>query len=302
VLVDGALDDRDAGILQTRKSTFIVNWFTSLAWENLMTSQENTTHAKAFRESTAVERAEWKRRQSRLSDEIRQRELGCWSIRSTDGGASWSSRINTIVYSPHGPCELSDGRLLYVGNKGVFNYRDDTDVANYCHELGAAESTDDGQSWQLIGDIFAMPGHSVNRYHELHAVQAANGDVIAHIRNHAEPHKHETLQTESQDGGKTWSTPHPIGIWGFPAFLLRANDDRLITTAGHRREPKGNRIAISEDNGKSWSQAMPINTDSDGDFGYPSTVEMSPGLFLSLWYDQLNSAQASLRLARWRLD
>ena len=32
VLVDSMLEDRDAGILQTRKNTLIVNWFTTLAW------------------------------------------------------------------------------------------------------------------------------------------------------------------------------------------------------------------------------------------------------------------------------
>ena len=297
VLVDGALDDRDAGILQTTKSTFIVNWFSSLTWEQVMANQPNT-----FKSFSEAEQAEWKRRQAGLTDDIRQNELGVWSIRSTDGGASWSNKIDTVVGSPHGPCELADGRLLYVGKKGAANFKDGRSGSAYCNELGAAESTDDGQSWQLIGDISAMPGHDISNYHELHAVQAANGDIIAHIRNHDEPHQYETLQTESSDGGKTWSTPHPIGIWGYPAYLLHASDDRLITTVGYRREPKGNQMAISEDNGKSWSKGMPINIDSDGDFGYPSTVELSPGRFLSLWYDKLNSDQAYLRLARWRLD
>ncbi|MEO6906804.1 MAG: sialidase family protein [Abditibacteriaceae bacterium] len=307
ILVDGVLDDRDAGILQTSKSTFIVNWFSSFLWESVM-----VTEADAFKNYPEAEQAEWERRHARLTDEIRQNELGVWSIRSTDGGASWSNKIDTVVGSPHGPCELSDGRLLYVGKKGAANFRDGDNGSAYCDELGVAESTDDGQSWKLIGDIPTMPEHDITSYHELHATQAANGDIIAHIRNHDEPHQYETLQTESQDGGKTWSTPHPIGIWGYPAFLLRASDDRLITSVGYRRNPKGNQIAISEDNGRSWSKSMPINTDSDGDFvipsdsdgdfGYPSTVELSPGCFLTLWYDKLNSDQGYLRLARWRLD
>ena len=297
VLVDGALDDRDAGILQTAKSTFVVNWFTSLTWEWVMAN-----HPDTFSSFSQSEQAEWRRRQARLTDEIRQQELGVWCIRSTDSGASWSDKIDTVVGSPHGPCELSDGRLLYVGKKGATNFRDGRVGGAYTAELGAAESTDDGQSWQLIGDIPAMDGHDVGQYHELHAIQAANGDIIAHIRNHNEVHQYETLQTESQDGGKSWSTPHPIGVWGYPAFLLKASNGLLITTVGYRRDPKGNQISISEDNGKSWSKGMPINIDSDGDFGYPSTVELSPGCFLSLWYDKLNSDQAHLRLARWRLD
>jgi photosystem II stability/assembly factor-like uncharacterized protein len=164
-----------------------------------------------------------------------------------------------------------------------------------------AHSTDDGQSWQLLAEIAPLSGHSAAEYHELHAVQAADGTIIAHIRNHNELHHCETLQTESRDGGHTWSTPRSIGLWGFPAFLLRAADGRLISIVGHRREPHGNRIAISEDNGKSWSESQPINTDSAGDFGYPSTIEITPGRFLSLWYDSKDGPQTCLRLARWSL-
>ena len=296
VLVDGAVDDRDAGILQTRKSTFIVNWFSSLTWERVMESQPDSFHS-----FPPEEQAEWKRRQALLNDDIRQQELGAWCIRSTDGGASWSGKIPSVVGSPHGPCELSDGRLLYVGKKATDDFRKGAAGGAYIPELGAAESIDDGQSWQLISDIATLPEHDGTKYHELHTVEAANGDIIAHIRNHGEPHQYEVLQIESKDGGHSWSAPHPIGMWGFPAFLIRASDGRLITTAGHRREPKGNQIAVSEDNGKTWSEQMPVNTDSDGDFGYPSTVELSPGTFLSLWYDKLNREQAYLRLAKWRL-
>lgn len=297
VLVDGALDDRDAGILQARKGTLVVNWFSSLTWEMVMEHQ-----TPVFQGFPEAEQAEWERRHAALTDEIRQQELGAWTIRSTDGGGSWSGKIPSMIGSPHGPCELSDGRLLYVGKKTADNFRSGHQSGPYSQGLGAAESTDDGQSWQLIGDIPSLPGHEMEKYHELHAVQAANGDIIAHIRNHDEPHQHEVLQTESKDGGHTWSVPHSTGIWGFPAFLIRTSDDRLITTIGHRRAPNGNQIAVSENNGQSWSPAMPINTDSAGDFGYPSTVELSPGLFLSLWYDKLDREQAYLRLARWRLD
>jgi hypothetical protein len=296
VLVDGALDDRDAGVLQTEKKTLIVNWFSSLTWELVMKTQPD-----AFAQFSKSEQAEWQRRHALLTDAVRQSELGVWCIRSTDGGASWSQKIPTQVGSPHGPCRLSDGRLLYVGKKVAENFATAASGAAYSAELGAAESTDDGQSWRVIGDIPILPGHAAGAYHELHAVQAANGDIIAHIRNHNELHRHETLQTESRDGGRTWSTPHPIGVWGFPAFLLKASDGRLITTVGHRRAPNGNQIAVSEDNGQSWSRAEPINTDSGGDFGYPSTVELAPGTFLSLWYDRQERKQAFLRLARWRL-
>lgn len=281
VLVDGPTDDRDAGVVETKEKTLLINWLTSLEWEHIIRSEPERFEAApkghwAYSES---EKAEWLRRHARLTDDVRQRELGSWCIRSEDGGNTWSPKIPTLVNSPHGPCQLSDGRLLYVGVQTVNNFADSGIGYPFKPVISAAESRDDGRSWQLIGDIQPMPGHDAGEYHELHAVEAANGDIIAHIRNHNETHHYETLQTESHDGGRTWSTPHPIGIWGFPAFLLRATDGCLITTVGHRREPFGNQIAISEDNGKSWSDPMPINTNSIGDFGYPSTIEFAPKAF-----------------------
>jgi sialidase-1 len=265
VLVDGILDDRDAGILQTNNGTLIVNWFSSLTWERIMSDT-----ASAYQGYPEDEKQEWQRRSALLTDEVRQAELGVWCIRSTDGGATWSPKIPTQTA--------------------------------YNVEMVTAESTDDGQSWQVIGDIPIHPEHESDGYHELHAVEAADGTIISHIRNHNELHHYETLQTESHDGGRTWTMPHSIGLWGYPAFLLRTSDGRLITTVGHRRDPLGNQISLSEDNGQSWSPALPINTDSQGDFGYPSTVELSPGRFLSLWYDKQNGERTSLRLARWTIS
>ena len=40
IIVNGPLDDRDAGILQTSKGTVLVNWFTSLAWMDTLKAHE----------------------------------------------------------------------------------------------------------------------------------------------------------------------------------------------------------------------------------------------------------------------
>jgi hypothetical protein len=76
--------------------------------------------------------------------------------------------------------------------------------------------------------------------------------LIAHIRNHNTPNDRETLQSESTDGGKTWSTPRPIGVWGLPSHLLRLADGRLVMTYGYRRDPRGNHARVSRDHGLTW--------------------------------------------------
>ena len=141
-------------------------------------------------------------------------------------------------------------------------------------------------------------------YHELHAVEAADGTLIAQIRNHNEANKGETLQTESKDGGKTWSEPHSIGVWGLPSHLLRLRDGRLVMTYGHRRKPYGNQARISSDNGQTWSEAMILSGDGiGGDLGYPSTVELADGTLLSVWYETMKEPKlAVLRQATWRVE
>ena len=279
-ILDGPIDDRDAGVLETAKGTLLVTTFTSLAYANLLPKDGN--------------KPGWFAAHNRITDEQRKAELGQWMVRSTDGGITWSERYPTIVNSPHGPTQLSDGRLLYAGKK----------LWSEGKEIGVCESHDDGKSWQWLAPIPTRDGDRHQDYHELHAVEAANGHVIVHIRNHNKTHSRETLQCESHDGGKTWSPPHPIGVWGLPSFLTRLRDDRLLMSYGHRRKPFGNQARVSEDHGKTWSPPLTISGDgSSGDLGYPSTVELDDATLLTVWYEKMAGSKfAVLRQTRWKLE
>lgn len=277
-LIDGPIDDRDAGILETKKGTLLVTTFTSLAYE---TSLNDT-------------KKNWLAVHNRISEEERQAELGQWMIRSTDGGITWSERYSSIVNSPHGPIQLSDGRLIYAGKK----------LWTGDKENGVCVSEDDGQTWKWLADIPTREGDKHHDYHELHAVEAEDGRIIVHIRNHNKQHSRETLQSESKDGGKTWSMPRSIGVWGLPSFLSKLSDGRLLMTYGHRRPPFGNQARVSEDNGETWSDPIIISGDgAGGDLGYPSTVQLKDSSLVTVWYEKLADApRAVLRQARWELE
>jgi hypothetical protein len=285
VVLDGAIDDRDAGVLETCSGAILITSFSSLAFEPVLKQGEE--------QGWPAERLDrWRAARDRLPQEARQKELGCWAVRSTDGGLSWSARIDTGVNSPHGPVQLADGRLLYMGKELWTSGR-----------IGAAESTDDGRTWKWIAEVPARQGDDPKEYHELHAVQTGDGRIVAQIRNHNPANGGETLQTESADGGKTWSAPRAIGVWGLPSHLLRLRDGRLLMSTGHRRPPFGNQARVSADHGRTWSEPIVLSGDgAGGDLGYPSTAELDDGTLVTVWYEKLKSSEfAVLRQVRWRL-
>jgi Neuraminidase (sialidase) len=280
VLLDTAIDDRDAGICETAKGTLLVTTFTSLAYEAQLASHP-----------------EWNALHIRVSAEQRKALLDCWMLRSTDG-ITWSAPYRVPLNSPHGPIVCRDGRLLYAGKKlwagGLEPGKRD--------RIGVCESKDDGLTWRWLADLPTRAGDRFEDYHELHAVEAADGRIIVHIRNHNPNNKGETLQCESTDGGRRFSPPRSIGVWGLPSHLLRLRDGRLIMTYGYRRAPQGNLARVSSDHGRTWSEPIVLSDDGDGDIGYPSTVELANGELLTVWYEKMKEhPKAVLRQARWTL-
>lgn len=290
VLLDGAIDDRDAGILETAKGTLLVTTFSSLAYEDslkaALSKKQGTPGAWDEKRLAA-----WHAVNDRLSPAHRKAELNQWMLRSEDGGISWFKPYPSTVNSPHGPFEISDGRLLYAGKELWTGQR----------RVGVCQSADDGKSWAWLANIPTRDGDDAANYHELHGVEAPSGRLVVHIRNHNSPNQGETLQSESSDGGRTWSVPHSIVVWGLPSFLLRLRDGRLLMTYGHRRPPFGNQARISSDEGVSWSPAMVVSSDgASGDLGYPSTVELGDGTLVTVWYEKLEgNPHAVLRQAHW---
>ena len=287
VVMDGGIDDRDAGVLETSSGAMLVTSFTSNAYEPMLAAAEAKPGSW---DEKRLER--WQATHNRLSRPARKASLGVWMIRSTNGGITWSGRYRSVLNSPHGPIELSDGRIFYAGKQ---LWKGD--------KVGFAQSVDDGQTWKYLTDLPVRDGDDKASYHELNAIECESGRIVVHIRNHNKKNNGETLQSHSTDGGKTWSTPRSIGVWGLPSHLHRLGDGRLLMSYGHRRKPLGNQARVSSDEGKTWSEAMVISGDGpSGDLGYPSTVEFADGSLLSVWYERLaSSPYAVLRQADWMI-
>ena len=319
VLIDGPIDDRDAGVVETAEGSLLVTTFTSIGYADILArAEELESQGKPHWTREKLER--WQAIHRRITPAEREIELGSWMIRSTDGGRSWSAPYRCPVNSPHGPIQLSDGRLLYPGK--IFWYGPSGQSKG---RIGVCESTDDGQSWRWLAEIPTREGDDLDGYHELHGVETTEGTLVAHIRNHNTANERETLQSRSTDGGKTWSVPRALGVWGLPSLLLKLRDGRLVMSYGYRRPPYGNQARVSEDHGRTWSGAITISGDGiSSDLGYPSTVELNDGSLLTAWYEVMDNPVpktppsqervqrhlemasrpdlAVLRQARWTLD
>lgn len=274
------LDDRDAGIIETKLGTWVISWFTSLAFDS---------------EQRYAEHPEWKRHNDKLSDETKDKWLGNWIRRSTDKGKSWEDPIKQLVTAPHGPIELKDGRLLYVGTANI----------NGEKKLAVEESKNDGVSWQLLSTITISESDLMPSYSEPHVVEMQDGKLLAMFRyNPDDKTKAFLRQSESYDGGKTWTTTHKTKIWGYPPHLLLLNNGWLLVSYGVRKIPYSERACISKDGGKTWDieNEIVLSLSESGDLGYPASVQLDDGSILTIYYQiDKEGEKTSLMQTHWKL-
>lgn len=278
------IDDRDAGILVCKSGTIVISWFTSLAFE--------TYDCRKMYGDEMVDA--WKPHIAKITDEDRKKQLGHWVRRSTDGGKTWLPKQKIEGTAPHGPLQLEEGRLIFLGNTTVDGKR----------AVVAEESTDDGATWKVIGRV-SFPDYGNAYWGEPHLAETTKGRLVAHFRHNKGAHRGYLFQSESEDGGHTWTLAHKLPIWGFPPHLIRLRDGRLLTTYGHRKKPYGQRACLSDDGGRTWNVDKEIilrDDASNGDLGYPSTVELDGGQMLTVYYQSTKRGEKTCLMAtRWRL-
>ncbi len=296
VIQNSAIDDRDAGIVNLGGKKVLVSWFRSdtrqYANASWLPDEERRTWTAIF--------AMWK-------DEEVSRLVGSWVAVSEDGGSTWSEALPVPVSAPHGPIRLQSGELLYLG-KDFWTGGD----AKRRRGIQAARSGDNGRSWSVLGEVQLHPLTEAANYHEPHLVELPSGRLIGIIRiqSHAGAELTESgiptfsmMQTESDDGGKSWTAARPLGFHGSPPHLMRHSSGVLVLTYGYRQAPFGQRVAFSHDDGGSWDHDWILRDDGpDSDLGYPSTVELGDGSLISVYYQKAAAGEkCSLLYSRWSL-
>lgn len=214
--------------------------------------------------------------------------LGAYVTFSADNGYHWETQhinvgrppgIGAWVSTTDAVLELPSGELLIpvYENNSIAGERGG-------HRAFVLKSEDGGRNWQSWGLIGYDPFGN-HHFEEPTLAYLPSGKLVCILRE--DKLKECAWQADSWDGGKTWSIPRRLPIWGHPQHLLLLQSGRLLMTYGYRRPPYGIRACLSADDGVSWDLQHELVLRSDGlhaDLGYPSSVQLKDGQILTVYY------------------
>lgn len=277
---DTPLDDRDGGICTFGESGVIVTSFNNTAAFQRSRAKSPDPYRDAYIDSiTPADEEAYYAAAYRVS---------------FDNGVTFGPIRRVPIVAPHGPIELRDGSILMVGHS--FGKADHFSIEAY--RLGL-----DGQVTHL--STIPLP-QSDRLFCEPHCIELADGTVLCHIRVQQDGYKLFTLyEARSHDGGRTWTEPRQFldDTAGAPSHLMYLKDGTLVCSYGRRNEPYDIRVIASKDDGKTWSSPATLyTTPHSRDLGYPSTVELTNGELLTVFYAHPTpDAPAQILSQKWKI-
>ena len=234
--------------------------------------------------------------------------LQMWCVRSTDGGKTWQNPQRLI----DGYCGAAIGGICLNDNRLVIPLQD-LRYEPPRHVTVVFSSDDGGRSWYQSDDL-DIGGHGIeDGSFEPTVAERQDRSLLMFLRTTRDA----IWQTQSTDGGRSWTSPKPAGIAASnsPSFLLRLHSGRLALvwnpvnpTDGRdwprRIKPRYAKqpdsvyreellFALSDDDGATWTEPVVIAKQPGARLRYAYMLELQPGeIRLALrgaWY-QLNEA------------
>jgi len=272
-IIDTVLDDRDGGLCPFGKSGLIL---TSFCGPSAIVRKYTKEHKDVAGEAT---QAYIRAYLDTITEEREKEAIGASFRISMDYGVTFGKRIKSPVSSPHGPIELQNGEILWVGTA---NFREDQielwhNEAHIIHPDGSMQKVGD------IEDVY-VDGEK-QEFFEPYAMQLSDGTIICHLREN----KLFTLwQTVSTDCGRTWTKPTRIleDYGGAPSHILEHTSGMLICSYGYRGgNPHGMKVMFSKDRGETWDTGYFLYENYvSPDLAYPTTLELKNGNLLTVFY------------------
>ena len=269
-VIDTPLDDRDSGVVPFGEKGVMVTSFNNTV-EFQRGANPDDPYIQSYLDRVAA-----------LPDG--EALLGSTFVLSHDGGKTFGKVMLSPVTSPHGPLEMPDGTLLYVGR--FFDGHYDGEAGRH---IGAVRVTPDG-ACSVIGTIEDISPDLLSC--EPHAVLLPDGKIVVHIRVQ-KPGIFTLYQSVSLDGGRTFTRPEKLlpDRGGSPAHLLLHSSGALLSVYGYREVPYGVRVMASSDGGESWDTANELTVGyPSGDLGYPASVELRDGSVYTVYYARKEEA------------
>ena len=206
----------------------------------------------------------------------------CWSKNS---GLTWPLHHN-VLFAPKlqtcsKPIRLASGALLAPLYGSVKQ-----GLAGVSSNL-VYRSDDNGQTWSPP-NVIARGTKTTRDFYEPGLVEVSDGHILAmHRVGRCQDGRHGLLwQSESRDGGKTWTEPVETNITsGACPRMIRLSDGRILLTYGRRYKPFGLYARLSQDAGRTWSPtSWLLRAAPDGNQGYSSSIELEPGRIFTACY------------------